>query len=128
MTFFKFNDNDEDIAQNFTAGEWRLFAHLRLLDPYGEKYQEIDTLSILSNCNIKKTTFYKAIAKFQELDLFYFQDKGFAFRSLGFSEETENFPQKRKTFRGEEAENFPKKRNRFRKNGKTFRKNGMHYI
>jgi hypothetical protein len=63
MTFFKFNDKDEDIAQNFTAGEWRLFAHLRLLDPYGEKYQEIDTLSILSNCNIKKTTFYKAIAK-----------------------------------------------------------------
>ena len=103
MTFFKFNDKDEDIAQNFTAGEWRLFAHLRLLDPYGEKYQEIDTLSILSNCNIKKTTFYKAIAKFQELDLFDFQDKGFAFRSLGFSEETENFPQKRK--------NFPQKRN-----------------
>jgi hypothetical protein len=111
MTFFKFNDRDEDIAQNFTAGEWRLFAHLRLLDPYGEKYQEIDTLSILSNCNIKKTTFYKAIAKFQELDLFDFQDKGFAFRSLGFSEETESIPKKRKTFRGEEAENFPKKRN-----------------
>ena len=117
MTFFKFNDRDEDIAQNFTAGEWRLFAHLRLLDPYGEKYQEIDTLSILSNCNIKKTTFYKAIAKFQELDLFDFQDKGFAFRSLGFSEETESIPKKRKTFRGEEAENFPQKRKTFRENG-----------
>ncbi|GCL56784.1 hypothetical protein NIES3806_41530 [Microcystis aeruginosa NIES-3806] len=32
--------------------------------------------------NIKKTTFYTAIAKFQQLGLFDFQDQGFSFRNL----------------------------------------------
>ena len=92
--FFKFTDNDEETAYSFTAGEWRLFARLRLLDPYGEKYQEISTLEILSKCNISKATFYRAIAKFQSLGLFDFQDKGFTFRNLansGDSQKRDNF-------------------------------------
>ena len=87
--FFKFTDNDEETAYNFTAGEWRLFARLRLLDPYGEKYQEISTLEILSKCNISKATFYRAIAKFQSLGLFDFQDKGFTFRNLANSSDSQ---------------------------------------
>lgn len=97
--FFKFTDEDLEKGQDFTASEWRLFNYLRLIDPFGDTYQELDTLTVLSECDIKKTTFYKAIAKFQELGLFDFQDKGFNFRSLGLSAKTENFPQKRKTVR-----------------------------
>lgn len=97
--FFKFTDNDLEKGKSFTASEWRLFNYLRLIDPFGDTYQELDTLAVLSAVDIKKTTFYKAIAKFQELELFDFQDKGFNFRSLGLSAKTENFPQKRKTVR-----------------------------
>lgn len=95
--FFKFNEEDLEKAKSFTASEWRLFNYLRLIDPFGDQYHDLDTLSVLSAVDIKKTTFYKAIAKFQELGLFDFQDKGFNFRSLGLSAKTENFPQKRKT-------------------------------
>jgi hypothetical protein len=95
--FFKFTDNDQEKGKTFTASEWRLFNYLRLLDPFGDTYHDLDTLTVLSAVDIKKTTFYKAIAKFQELGLFDFQDKGFNFRSLGLSAKTENFPQKRKT-------------------------------
>ncbi len=97
--FFKFTDDDQEKGKTFTASEWRLFNYLRLLDPFGDTYHDLDTLTVLSECDIKKTTFYKAIAKFQELELFDFQDKGFNFRSLGLSAKTENFPQKRKTVR-----------------------------
>ena len=90
--FFKFTDDDRSKAQNFTASEWRLFSYLRLLDPFGDTYKELDTLTVLSECNIKKSTFYAAIAKFQKLGLFDFQDKGFSFRSLGLSKNLENFP------------------------------------
>ncbi len=97
--FFKFHEEDLDKTRSFTAGEWRLFTYLRLIDPYGETYHDLNTLDILAECDIKKTTFYKAIAKFQELELFDFQDKGFSFRTLDFSEEAEEFPKKRKGFR-----------------------------
>ncbi len=90
--FFKFTDDDLEKTKSFTASEWRLFSYLRLLDPFGDTYQELDTLTILSECNIKKSTFYATIAKFQELGLFDFQDKGFSFRSLGLSKNLENFP------------------------------------
>ncbi|MFN9913325.1 MAG: hypothetical protein ACK53L_12115, partial [Pirellulaceae bacterium] len=51
--------------------------------------------------DIKKTTFYTAIAKFQELGLFDFQDKGFSFRNL------RGIPKNRKTvqFVGNDFEN-----------------------
>ena len=90
--FFKFTDNDLEITKNFTASEWRLFSYLRLIDPFGDTYKELDTLKILSECNIKKSTFYATVAKFQELELFDFQDKGFSFRSLGLSKNLETCP------------------------------------
>jgi hypothetical protein len=66
-----------------TAAEWRLWSYLIELDPFGEHYQDLpDTLTIMQEVEIKKTTFYTAIAKFQKLGLFDFQDKGFTFRNL----------------------------------------------
>ncbi len=101
---------------NLTAAEWRLWSYLVEIDPFGDRYFECpDTISIMQVCNIKKTTLYKAMAKFQSLELFDFQDKGFFVRNLGF-------PQKRKTVRkngnlSENTENCPQKRKLFRENG-----------
>jgi hypothetical protein len=94
---------------NLTAAEWRLWSYLVEIDPFGDRYFELpDTLSIMQVCNIKKTSFYKAMAKFQSLELFDFQNKGFFVRNLGF-------PQKRKTVRkngklSEKTENCPQTR------------------
>jgi hypothetical protein len=108
-------------SANLTAAEWKLWSYLIEIDPFGDRYFELpDTLSIMQVCNLKKTTLYKAMAKFQSLELFDFQDKGFFVRNLGF-------PQKRKTVRengndSAKTENCPRKRKRFRKFGKsTFR-------
>ena len=101
---------------NLTAAEWKLWSYLVEIDSFGDRYFECpDILSIMQVCNIKKTTLYKAIAKFQSLELFDFQNKGFFVRNLGF-------PQKRKTVRengnlSENSENCPQKRKPFRKNG-----------
>ena len=93
---------------NLTAAEWKLWSYLVEIDSFGDRYFECpDILSIMQVCNIKKTTLYKAIAKFQSLELFDFQNKGFFVRNLGF-------PQKRKTVRengnlSENSENQPPK-------------------
>ena len=87
--FFKFTEGDAELTQGFTAGEWRLFTYLRLIDPFGESYHEISTMEIFSKCNISKPTFYRAIAKFQSLELFDFQDKGFTFRNLANSDDSQ---------------------------------------
>ena len=103
---------------NLTAAEWKLWSYLVEIDSFGDRYFECpDILSIMQVCNIKKTTLYKAIAKFQSLELFDFQNKGFFVRNLGF-------PQKRKTVRengnlSENSETFPQKRKPFRKFGKS---------
>lgn len=75
-----------------TAAEWRLWSYLVELDPFGDRYSDLpDTLTIMQAVDIKKTTFYTAIAKFQELGLFDFQEKGFSFRNL------RGIPKNRKT-------------------------------
>ncbi len=65
-----------------TAAEWRLWSYLATLDPFGEHYQELDLLTILDECNLSKPTFYRAIARFQELGLFDTQPAKIAFRNL----------------------------------------------
>lgn len=52
---------------HLTASEWRIWSYLVELDPWGDKYHEIDTLTIILECNCSKATFYRAIAKFQSL-------------------------------------------------------------
>jgi hypothetical protein len=71
------------IDAKLTAGEWRLWSYLVSLDPWGDRYEDLpSTLTIMEEVDIKKSTFYAAIAKFQKHELFDFQDKGFAFRNL----------------------------------------------
>ncbi len=111
-----------------TAAEWRLWSYLISLDPWGDKYQDLpDTLAILSECDIKKSTFYKAIAKFQDLGLFDFQDRGFKFRNrvgidkirhLESEKTTSKISQNQpKSSFFENSETIPKIRKRFRKFG-----------
>lgn len=82
--FFKFTaDMAEFLRENLTLSEWKLWSYFVTLDPFGDQYVEAPpTLATLSKCNISKATYYRAIAKFQELELFDFQDKGFSFRNL----------------------------------------------
>jgi hypothetical protein len=118
MKFYKLT---EEVAAKLrslklTAAEWRVWSFLITQVPFSDSYQELpDTLVIMEKCDVKKTTFYKAIAKLQEAELFDFQDKGFNARNLTevassekrttfreteqLSEKTENSSEKRKTFR-----------------------------
>ena len=64
-----------------TAAEWRIWSYLIELDPWGDRYIDIETLDVMSQCDCSKATFYRAIAKFQKLGLFDFQDKGFSYKN-----------------------------------------------
>ena len=66
---------------NLTAAEWRIWSYLVELDPWGDRYVSLEVLDVLSQCNCSKATFYRAIAKFQQLGLFDFQDKGFCVKN-----------------------------------------------
>ncbi|WP_016948766.1 hypothetical protein [Anabaena sp. PCC 7108] len=65
-----------------TAAEWRIWSYLIEIEPWGDAYEDIDTLGVMTECKVSKATYYRAIAKFQELELFDFQDKGFSIRNL----------------------------------------------
>jgi hypothetical protein len=55
---------------DLTAAEWRLWSYLVTLDPFGDRYEEMDLTAILQECRVSKPTFYRAIAKFEECGLF----------------------------------------------------------
>ena len=65
-----------------TAAEWRIWSYLVEIDPWGDRYQDIDSLDVMSKCDCSRATFYRAIAKFQKLGIFDIQDKGFSIRNL----------------------------------------------
>lgn len=65
-----------------TASEWKIWSYLICVDPWGKQYKDLDTLDVISECEVSRATFYRAIAKFQELELFDFQDNGFSIRNL----------------------------------------------
>ena len=91
--FFKLSRETSDLLINarLTAAEWRLWVYLISLDPFGDSYLDLpDTITIFEKCRLSKATFYRAIAKFQELELFDFQDKGFSFRNLQGSQKRES--------------------------------------
>ena len=89
MTFYKLTpEMGKYLRQYLTGSEWKLWSYLATLDPFGDKYLELpNTLTVLIECNISKRSFYRAIAKFQELELFDFQDKGFHFRNVSVPKE-----------------------------------------
>ena len=69
-------------AAKLTPAEWRIWSYLIEIDPWGDVYKDIDTLTVMRECDVSKATFYRAIAKFQELELFDFQDNGISIRNL----------------------------------------------
>jgi hypothetical protein len=85
MTFFKFTQEAAEklIKMNLTAAEWKVWCFLVTSVPYGDSYKKLpSTLEILSKCNVGKSTFYRAIAKLQEAEIFDFQEDGFSARNL----------------------------------------------
>jgi len=65
-----------------TAAEWRFWAYLVEIDPYGDRYHDLNPLTIQKECGISKPTYYRAKAKFQELQIFDFQEEKVSFRNL----------------------------------------------
>ena len=106
---------------NLTAAEWRLWSYLVELEPFGDRYLELpDLITIMQECDMKKSTFYAAIAKLQALELFDFQYQGIFARNLAIpknrkavrkfgndSENSETIPKIRKVVReiGNDSEN-----------------------
>lgn len=70
------------LEAKLTAAEWRIWIYLVGIDPWGDIYKDIDTLTVMTECDVSKATFYRAIGKFQELGLFDIQDKGISIRNL----------------------------------------------
>ena len=67
---------------NLTAAEWRIWSYLVELDPWGDRYENFDYLSVMSICNCSKATLYRTIAKFQSLKIFDFQARGLCLKNL----------------------------------------------
>ncbi|WP_143598256.1 hypothetical protein [Tolypothrix sp. NIES-4075] len=65
-----------------TAAEWRFWAYLVEIDPYGDRYHDLNPLTIQAECEMSKPTYYRAKAKFQELEIFDFQEEKVSFRNL----------------------------------------------
>ena len=102
---------------NLTAAQWKLWSYLVEIDSFGDRYHDLpDTLTIMQKVGIKKSTYYTAIAKFQELGLFDFQSKGFTVRNLQVSlKEQKQFPKFGND--SQNSETIPKIRKRFPKFG-----------
>ena len=62
-----------------TAAEWRIWSYLVEIDPWGDRYRDIDSLDVMSKCNCSRATFYRVIAKLQAIDVIpkYFDIKDY---------------------------------------------------
>ena len=58
---------------DLSAAEWRFWAYLTEQDPWGDRYKELTPIRIMTECGMSKSTYYRAKAKFQELELFDFR-------------------------------------------------------
>jgi Fe2+ or Zn2+ uptake regulation protein len=56
-------------AAKLTAAEWRIWSYLIEIEPWGDAYQDISTLTVMQECDVSKATYYRALAKFQELEV-----------------------------------------------------------
>jgi hypothetical protein len=74
---------------DLSAAEWRFWSYLTVRDPWGDKYVEVDPLEIMAECDMSKTTYYRAKAKLQDLGLFDFQESKVSFRNLTGLQEVE---------------------------------------
>lgn len=54
---------------NLTAAEWRFWAYLTEIDPWGDRYKDINPLTIMTECEMSKPTYYRAITKLDKAGL-----------------------------------------------------------
>ena len=57
------------LEAKLTAAEWRIWIYLVGIDPWGDIYKDIDTLTVMTECDVSKATFYRAIAKLDKAGL-----------------------------------------------------------
>ena len=82
----KFYPLTTDVARKvrlakLTAAEWRIWSYLVEMDPWGERYQDLEVLTVMSECSVSKATLYRAFVKLENLELFDFQEQGFSFKN-----------------------------------------------
>ena len=68
------NVRDKLLECKLTASEWRIWCYLVSLDPFGDRGAKFSPAELMLKCGIKKTAYFKAKAKFQQLGLFDFKD------------------------------------------------------
>ena len=65
----------------FTASEWRIWSYFVEIESWGNCYKDTSALETMSICNVSQATYFRAIAKFKELNLFDIQDKGISIKN-----------------------------------------------
>lgn len=68
------NVRDSLLEAKLTAAEWRIWCYLVSLDPFGDRGAKYSPAELMLKCGVKKTAYFKAKAKFQQLGLFDFKD------------------------------------------------------
>lgn len=68
-----------------TAAEWRMWLYLVTLDPFGDVGAKYDAEELMHFCNIQKSTYFAAKAKFIKLGLFEFVEGSPKVRNLSGS-------------------------------------------
>jgi hypothetical protein len=102
------------LRENLTLSEWRLWSYLITLDPFGDRYHQLPPMvEVLAEVGISKASFYRAIAKLQELELFDFQSE-IKFRRL--TGEKKVSPGRKKSHPGEKSLTHEKKVSPVRQN------------
>ncbi|MDV3002507.1 MAG: hypothetical protein N5P05_004162 (plasmid) [Chroococcopsis gigantea SAG 12.99] len=62
------------LTASLTAAEWRIWCYLVSLDPFGDRGAKYLPAELMLKCNVKKSTYFAAKAKFQKLGFFDFKD------------------------------------------------------
>jgi hypothetical protein len=70
---------------SLTAAEWRVWLYLVTLDPFGDVGAKFDAEELMYFCNIQKSTYFAAKAKFIKLGLFEFVEGTTKVRNLNGS-------------------------------------------
>jgi hypothetical protein len=70
---------------SLTAAEWRIWLYLVTLDPFGDVGAKYDAEELMNFCNIQKSTYFAAKAKFIKLGLFEFVEGSPKVRNLSGS-------------------------------------------
>jgi DNA-binding MarR family transcriptional regulator len=63
-------------SSGLTAAEWRIFAYLSELDPYGDRKEGVpfSPRKLMEECHVSKSTYFTAKAKLQKLGIFDFSE------------------------------------------------------